>query len=189
MFINCKQYVYIMQTLFISNDKRKKLLRYILANPNEKIEIRKIASKLRVNPGFVSVFVNKLRKERMIRKDALSLDSSYVRSWKILFNIEEINNFIKDILRMIKVAGLGVYGSWSKGTNIENSDIDLWVKVKKQPTDIEIARLRSVIRKKIGIEISLLFITNKRIQEMKENNKPLYFSLVHSFYLWGETID
>ncbi len=178
-----------MQTLLGSNKKTGKLLRYLLANPGDEIRVRKIASKLKINPGSVSVFVGKMRKDGLVKGGFLNMDSPRVHALKILFNVDGIAPLAREIAKMTKALGVGVYGSWIKGANTEKSDLDLWVKVKERPGTIEIARTRAAIRKKLGVEPSLIFIDARKLEELKKNNPPLYFSLVHSFHLWGEWID
>ncbi|MBI5159705.1 nucleotidyltransferase domain-containing protein [Candidatus Micrarchaeota archaeon] len=177
-----------MQTL-VSNRKRKKLLEYLLANAGEKILVRRVASKLGLNAGFVSVFVSKLKRKGIVKGGTVNLGSAQARLWKIVFNINAVEKIAGEIMRSSSALGVGVYGSWVKGTNTEKSDLDLWVKVKKLPGALEAARLRAQVRKKLGVEPSILFLTGEKITQMKKDNPPMYFSLVHSFVLRGEGVD
>ncbi len=178
-----------MQTELVSNEKRSRVLEYLLEHPTEEIKIRKIAAKLKLNPGFVSVFIKKLRKERIVKKESVDKNSSMVKAWKILFNISKITKHLNKLLRIKSIDGIGIYGSWAIGTNNEESDIDLWIKVKKYPEAIEIARIRKVIRENVGVEPSIMIITKEKMEELKRKNPPIYFSLMHSFHLWGENVD
>jgi predicted nucleotidyltransferase len=188
MFINCKHYVYIMKTLLMNTEERRTLLEHLLFHPSEKILIRKIAKKLKLNPGFVAQFAKQARKEGILKAGKVDLENPKTRAFKVLFNIGRLER-IHPCFRTNKwIIGIGVYGSWSKGTNAEESDVDIWIKVKKHPEAVELARLRAYIRKKLGAEPSILVLTGSKTEELRKTNLPLYFSLVHSFHLGGEQL-
>ncbi|MFH1785478.1 MAG: nucleotidyltransferase domain-containing protein [Candidatus Micrarchaeota archaeon] len=178
-----------MQTLKAMNKRNKIILRYILKNENQVIIIRKVAKKLKINVASVSIFIRKLKKSGIVRGNSVDGDNPYTRAWKFLLNIEELLPYINRITHGLDALGIGVYGSWVKGTNNENSDVDFWVKVNSEPNEIHIARMRAKIRRWIGTEPSFMFITDKKLRELEKNNKQLYFALVNSYHLGGEWLD
>jgi predicted nucleotidyltransferase len=73
------------------------------------------------------------------------LNNSSVKSIKIIFNINQFKpSFFK---KYPFIEGVGLYGSCVKGTNTEDSDIDLWIKLKKID-ELKLAQLTNALKKK-----------------------------------------
>ncbi len=178
-----------MKTLFISNEKRRLLFGYILSKPEEQIKIRKIASELHLAPGFVSSFVKKLKENGFVKDGKVDLGSPRVRAWKALFNVETLSHLVPELVRHTKARGVGVYGSWAKGTNTESSDVDIWITAASAPDAVAIARARNLLRRATGKEIGLLVLTPDKLKELRKSDQPFYFSLVNSLHLGGEQLD
>lgn len=166
-----------------------RILRSLLDTPGQTIRVRESAKKANVSPATVSLISEKMRGEGIIKSGRIDLSHPMTRLLKILLNIMLLSPCIAIIKKHIETSGIGVYGSWTKGTNTEQSDIDLWFKVKKYPNPMNIAKLRAELRNKLGAEPSMLFLTKDRMDEIRKNNPSLYFSLLHSFRMWGGEID
>lgn len=170
------------------NSKKWKIIREILGNPEEEIHVRDIAKKLKVSPGLVSITVNELKKEHVLKNGKPDLENLQVRTYKIMLNSEALATIIP-LARKLGARGLGAYGSYAKGTNTKDSDADIWVKVDEYPDAATIAKFRADIRKKINAEPSLFFLTDEKISNLREENTSLYMSMYHGLLLWGEGID
>jgi predicted nucleotidyltransferase len=173
-----------------STPQRKKLLEEVLSHPSRKVKTSKLASETGLSLGLASNYLKLLKKEGLV-KEKVNLENPEVQSLKRLLNLNAlfeagVPSIIKKNLPGIK--GVGVYGSWASGTNTEDSDLDVWVKTQKKPGDPLIARTRRKIEEKTGTRTSILMLTSKRLEELKENDKPFYSSLFHSTVLWGERI-
>ena len=178
-----------MKTLYISNEKRRALLAYILSKPGERIAIRKIASELGLAPGFVSSFVKKLKEGGLVKEGKADLHSPLVRAWKILLNIETLSPFLGKLAKTTGARGIGLFGSWAQGANTEGSDVDIWIKVDRKPDDLAIARGRDLLSRGLGCETSLLVLTPEKIGKLRESDRSFYLSISKSFHLWGENLD
>ena len=110
-------------------------------------------------------------------------DSSLVKGIKILLNIKNIDlNIFK---RFPFVRSVGLYGSCAKGENIEDSDIDLWMKVSNVSEE-KLASLTSRVNKEIK-NIKPLFLTDKKIEKAKKEDPLFYHSLAFSsIIIYGE---
>jgi len=170
------------------DSKKWRIIREILGNPEEEIHVREIAKKLKVSPGLVSITVNKLKKEGFLKNGKPDLEDLQVRTYKIMLNSETLASLIP-LAKKLGAKGLGVYGSYAKGTNTRDSDADVWVKVEKYPKAATIAKFRADVRKKINVEPSLFFLTDEKISNLREENVSLYMSMYHGLLLWGEDID
>ena len=189
MFINSKQYVYFMATLF--SREREKIVEYVLSNPTEKAKVRELAKRLKLSPAHVSRTLRILTKDDFFKENAVDMSNPYVRALKIFLNLKKLKE--KGIIKMLKkieVLGAGMYGSWSNGTNNEDSDLDVWIKVRKHPGERKVAAVSSDVRKILGRNVQILVLTPERIDRLKKEDPIFYYSLVFgSMTLYGEAVE
>ncbi len=177
-----------MQELF-STPEREKLLRYLLEHPQDRIRIREVARKLTLSPALVSNVVGMLKRRKVVREERISMLNPLTRELKTLFNVEKLMDYaMPGLKRTPSILGTGVYGSWAEGTNRPESDIDLWIKVKKKPGEDTVANIEGSLREKLKTDISILVLTPERIQDLRRKDKVFYYALAHSKLLWGEGI-
>jgi predicted nucleotidyltransferase len=193
MFLKYEQKVHILKTITIfmlskllSSKERLKVLEYILYRNSFKVT--EVSKELTLSKGFVSEFLTFLYKKKLIdKKNHYCLSKSpLVNALKLLLNVNKI-----DVSKIKKsyFKGIGLYGSWANGTNMYDSDLDIWIKVDVYPDENEIASLSKTLRKMTNSEIQLLILTPKKIKQIK-SDKPFFSSLYYSSYiLWGESIE
>lgn len=195
MFINWKHYVSNMETVskgLLSSDERIRLLKKILNMAERNLYVRELARDVGVSAGFVSKYMGKLKESGITEEGRISLVNPKVRVLKIFLNINEMID--EDVVGIIKnhikgVRGIGIYGSWADGTNLEGSDLDIWVLVgKKAPDPVDSANAVAEIEKKINVETSLYVLTDEELEELRKSESPFYYSLSDSFVLCGEGI-
>lgn len=194
MFINRKHYVSTMETIakgLLSSDKRINLLKKILNKTERNLRIRELAREVGTSAGFVSKYMRKLKESGIIESNKVSLVNPRVRVLKIFLNINEVID--KDVVGIIRnhikgVKGIGIYGSWADSTNVEGSDLDIWVLVGKAPASINSATAAAEIEKKINVETSLYVLTDEELETLRKSESPFYYSLFNSFVLCGENI-
>lgn len=193
MFLKYEQKVHILKTIAIfmlskllSSKERLKVLEYILYRNSFKVT--EVSKELTLSKGFVSEFLTFLYKKKIIdKKNHYCLSKSpLVNALKLLLNVNKI-----DVSKIKKpyFKGIGLYGSWANGTNMYDSDLDIWIKVDVYPDENEIASLSKTLRKMTNSEIQLLIVTPQKIKQIK-SDKPFFSSLYYSSYiLWGESIE
>ena len=176
-----------VETMF--SDKKTELLEWILAHPTTEIKIRQTSKILHINAGYISTVIKELQRKNIVKKNRINLENPNTRALKILFNIQKISSAARK-LKNKSIVGVGVYGSWAKGTNIEDSDLDLWIKTTEEISVEDLSRIRGVIREQSGAhEVSLIVLTEKRIEEIKSKDQIFYSTLLNSFGIEGEFID
>ncbi len=178
-----------MSTLFARDKER--ILEYILNNPTKKVGVRELARILHLSPAHVSRTLKDFYANNSLSDDIVDLANPLVRSLKVFFNIKVIQekNIVKK-LRPAKISGAGIYGSWASGTNYEDSDLDVWIKVKKHPGEMKVASISGGLRKALERKVQILVLTPERIKRLKNSDPIFYYSLVYgSINLWGETVE
>lgn len=176
-----------IQPLF-STKQRELIMNYLLDNPNEEINMNRIARKLSISPAQMHKYIEILRQENLVQNKKL-LITPLINSLRLTRNLSKISNL--NIIKILqkhfpKAIGIGIYGSWAKGVNDETADLDIWLKITKLPKDIEIVKARREIEQKIGKAVDITILNQERMSQLQERNASFYFSLYHGITLWGE---
>lgn len=178
-----------MKTL-LSSEGRKRLLKIIFENPSEVVGVRAAARECGLSPASVSLFMQSLSKEGVLKDGKPDLENPEVRGLKILFNAERLYPAFTYLSRNFGVRGMGMYGSWTHGTNVEGEELDVWVLMVKVPEEGEARRLGVELAAVADVPAAnVVFLTRERVEEMREKKSILYSALFNSFRIGGEGID
>ena len=173
-----------MESLF-STSQRIKILEAVIFRTGS-VSVNNIASQLGLSKGLVSKYFQILLKEQILKKEKGKLvvaDNASVKAVKILLNLRRIDTRI--FSKYPFVTAVGLYGSCARGENTEDSDVDLWVRVK-DVEETKIASLTSEINKKIK-NAKLLFLSGKKIEKLRKEDIMFYHSLSFgSIILYGD---
>jgi len=154
---------------------RYKLLKLFLDSPTQSFRLREIARLTKISPPSVMAYLKKFEKEGLIKKQikseipfytALRDNSNFILYKKISILYELNNSGIVDYLwDKLSPETIILYGSFSKGESIENSDVDLFILGKDKS-------LRLVdFEKKLNKKIHLMFKESvKEIPKQLKNN-------------------
>lgn len=173
-----------MESLF-STSQRIKILETVIFR-TDSVSVNNIASQLGLSKGLISKYFQILLKEQILKKKKGKLvvaDKASVKAVKILLNVRRIDTRIFG--KYPFVTAVGLYGSCARGENTEDSDVDLWVRVK-DVEESKIASLTSEINKKIK-DAKLLFLNDKKIEKLRKEDIMFYHSLSFgSIILYGD---
>jgi len=190
MFIKNEQRIAMLSKIF-SRKQREEILSYILDHPNENYRIREVAKNFKVSVGSVSQFFALLKRKGILNRKgnifSVNLDNPLVKTIKILLNVSRLD--ITPLKRIPDIKGIGLYGSWADGTNHEDSDIDIWVRVEKKPPEDIIARASRRMRERMRRNVQLLIIDPMKNEMLRENDPIFYYSLIYgSVVLYGKSL-
>jgi len=173
-----------MESLF-STSQRIKILEAVIFR-TDSVSVNNIASQLGLSKGLISKYFQILLKEQILKKRKGKLvvaDNASVKAVKILLNVRRIDTRIFGKYPFVNAVGL--YGSCARGENTEDSDVDLWVRVR-DVKESKIASFTSEINKKIK-NAKLFFLNDKKIQKLREEDIMFYHSLSFgSIILYGD---
>ena len=80
---------------------------------------------------------------------------------------QQIKNTILDHLKDYQPISVGIFGSFARGENTENSDIDILVKFKVVPTLLTLIRIENELSEILGRKVDLITIgaiKNRKIE-------------------------
>lgn len=174
----------------VSTTERERVLEHVLANPTEKINMNGISRILELSPGQVHKCIAMMRKVGIVRGDRL-LQRPITAALRLIFNLRKVEKakIIEVMRRRIPgCTGIGLFGSWSKGTNRESADLDLWIKMENEPNDANVATVRKEMQRKLGTAVDLVVATASRMTELSEKSPSTFYSLHDGILLWGEPL-
>jgi predicted nucleotidyltransferase len=174
-----------MKTL-ISSKKRKELMQLLLENPEKIPGVREAARACSLSPASVSIFMQGMEKDGFIQKGALKLKNPELRALRLLFNVEKIAPLYPVLKKRFGILGMGIYGSWARGTNTLASDLDLWIRVQSPGNEAEIRAGAGKLLK--GVQANILFLDEGKMRKLRESEPVFYSALFYSFPLGGEGI-
>ncbi|MBI4154792.1 nucleotidyltransferase domain-containing protein [Candidatus Woesearchaeota archaeon] len=160
----------------LNKSNTNKILSVIFSYPTTKFTIRELARKTGISAPTAMIIVRTLKKEGIVKElrvatasqVSANLESEVYRRKKLVYNLEEIflSNLIEYLSETYKDPNaIILFGSYSKGYDIEKSDIDIAVITEeKRKLDLD------VFEKKLARKISIHEITLDKISEEFKNN-------------------
>lgn len=171
-------------------NKMDKLLEVFIMEPEKKFHVRELSRKLKKSPTTISKHLKIYEKNHILTSEKklnhllfrASLSSPIFRQKKINYNLEKIYfsgliNFLRNELDYPEAIIL--FGSWAKGENVGQSDLDLLV-ISPIKKEINMKKFR----KKLG-DIHLFVLSNNRIKEMQKKSPEFVNSFVNGIVLDG----
>lgn len=166
--------------------KFREMERFFYKNPSSEIHLRELAKTIDVSPGFVSKHIHSLletgiideKREGNMRIFSADTSNNRYRRSKRAFNIQEIltSDLIPYLENKLYPNALVLFGSYLKGGDMEDSDIDIAVVDGREKTpDL------SDYEKKFERRIKLTQISSKNMEP--EFIETLANGLVLSGYL------
>lgn len=171
-----------------STKERVKLLGFTIYKLGN-LNINKVATELKLSKGLVSKFFDILVKEKILKRtknNFLVQDNLNTKAIKVLLNLTSFDTRIFSNHKFVKSAGL--YGSFVKGENIEESDIDLWIAIEKTNEE-NLAKLTNELKRKYR-NVKPFYLTKEKLKVLKKEDTVFYFSLIFgSIIIYGEKIE
>ena len=169
-------------------EERACILRYVMFRKS--FRASEVSKATGVTKGLVSRYLRLLESYDLLQKTGREYspqDGPNSRTIKILLNLERID---LPALSLVPARGWGLYGSWARGTNDRESDLDVWIKADNIPSEILLAKLQGDLSLKAESEVNLLVLTSEKLERMKREDTPFYNSLIMNFLnLKGEPIE
>jgi predicted nucleotidyltransferase len=169
-------------------EERARVLSYVMFR--SAFSVAEVSRATGVTKGLVSRYLRLLVEHGLVQKEGREyspLDGAHSRAIKLLLNLERID---LSTLSLGSARGLGLYGSWARGTNHQESDLDVWIKADSLPPESVLARLQKDLSQQADCEVNLLVLTPEKLERLKREDKPFYNSLVmSSVKLIGESLE
>ncbi|VVB64999.1 Bacterial regulatory protein, arsR family [uncultured archaeon] len=180
-----------MLTELFKTEERTKILRYVMLRSS--YSVSEVSRSAGVNKGLVSRYLRLLEGLGLLRRDGRKyalLNGAFPRAVRLILNLEKLDLSTLGMGPIEGLKGLGIYGSWARGTNHLDSDLDLWIRADSLPKESDLARLQRDLSLRTGAEVNLLVLTPQKLRELKINDPPFYASLITNYLtIKGEPIE
>lgn len=139
---------------------KDKVKEYFFLNPTVKLRVRQIERELKLSLPSVIRYIKELEKEGILKKEETSgtvffssdrTSKSFLLE-KRFFNINLIFGcgLIEFMIKEYSNPVIVVFGSYSRGEDIENSDIDLYVQIPSK-REIRLEKFENILKRKIQL--------------------------------------
>ena len=160
-----------------------RILQLFFDQPTKHFQLREISRLINLGMPSVINHVKNLEKQRLVKKERFGVYDSYISSGSDLFKVYKRN----DILLRIHQSGLiecledalmpdaiVLFGSCSRGEDIETSDIDLFLVAEEK--DIDLKKFEKVLKRKISLHFE---------QYVSKVQKELLNNIINGTVLFG----
>ena len=164
-------------------NNEERVLKELFSKPTYRFHIRELARATKLNPNTIINLTNQLEKEGIIKKQkkkhlveiSLNFKEPKTIQKKKFFNLSQIQNsgLIEFLIKEYSPKSITLVGSYSRGEDNEQSDIDLVVNTSiKEIKDL--AKFEKILERKIH-----LLLLPKKISDEFFNN------LINGIVLYG----
>lgn len=152
----------MLEKLFTSNT-RTRILKVLLFSPGKEFHLRELSREIDITPIYVKKELQNLKELNLVlssKKGNLNLfkinkNSSLFPELKSIFlKTEFLSEIIKKSIRKLKIDFAFIYGSFAKGVESKDSDIDLFVVGSADEDELVKVVLR--VEKKIRREVNYI---------------------------------
>jgi len=167
----------------MKDNTENKILKVLFSKPTHKFHIRELARETGLNPNTIINLTKNLEKEGLIKKEKkkhlveifLNFNSDKIFQKRKLFNLSVIQNsgLIEFLVKKYSPKSITLLGSYSRGEDIENSDVDLVIDTSKKEIE-SLNKFEKILSRKIH-----LLILPKKISDEFFNN------LINGVVLYG----
>ena len=160
----------------------QKFLSIIFKSPTKGFTVREVARLIKVSPptaaSITKILENKdlikVKKERVQYKVFGNLENENFRKLKRIYNIFYLSDLIESLVKEFKPNAIVVFGSYSRGEDTEDSDIDIFVdSVMKKEINLE--RLEKELDRHVHLHVN----------DIKKIPNDLKNSIINGIILYG----
>ena len=169
----------------LTKGKKDEIVDYFLST--REMKVGQIARELGVSKGLVSLVFDDLVSLGVIRDGRI--DQNKAKIVKLVLNLRKLLEMDFDkLLKKYKLRSIGVFGSYMKGEDKPESDVDIWILADRRIPQRGLASIRKELQKMFGRDVDILVISKEVLSEMRKKNSPLFYDIIHSVVLAGDTI-
>ena len=143
-----------------NTDIKRKIKEYFFHNPRAKQRVRQMERELQLPLPSVIRYAKELEKERILKISHIANITVYSAdraspqylTEKKLFNIRQIyaSGMMDYLIAELSNPTIVLFGSYSRGEDVEGSDIDLYIEAPAQK-NLKLAKFENLLQRKIQV--------------------------------------
>jgi len=169
------------------NQTSLKILSPLIEDPMKEFYQREIARVAKVSVGATNQTLKILAEKGIVTRERrgkmffyrFNIQNPVARQLKILFNVNDLDNLIKEIKDHCK--RIILFGSCAEGNNVKGSDVDLFVLTSEKD---KVKKTINYYEKKINKKISPIIVSANEFVKLRSKDKPLYKRIMKGIALW-----
>lgn len=166
----------------LQNNNRYKILDLFFKFPRRNFQLREISRLTKIALPSAKKYLENLTKNKLIFENKETLYKSYksnienkeFRLYKKISTLIKLKDLINEIENKINPDVIILYGSASRGEDIEDSDIDLFIMGKEKPINLK------KYERELNRKIHIMFDDN-----IKNASKEFLNNLINGTILYG----
>lgn len=157
-------------------------------NPTKSFQIREVSRQINLATTSVKLHLDELEKEGLLKKEKVGVYLAYksnfenenFRYYKKIYNILSLkeSGLIKELEKQTTPDAIILFGSYAKGEDTENSDIDILLIAKEKQLDLK------EYEKKLNRTIQLFFSEDLNKLPKELLNNILNGLIISGFIRW-----
>lgn len=150
----------------------------------EELYIREIAERINCSAATVHQAIKLFEKLEFVKEKrvknrkviALNMDNNLLKLLRTMLNTYMV---VKSAAykKLKKHGVIGIYGSFARGEDTKESDLDLWIYSNE---NVDLLNIRGIIRELERVankEVKVLILNDKKIEDLKIKDKEFYYRL------------
>jgi len=171
----------------IGKNNTYRILRLFFRYPTRHFQLREISRQIGLSLPAVISHVQSLEREKLVKRERVGIYDSFRanmenETYKLYKKLDTLLVLQKEVVPYIVKecsypTAIVLFGSASKGEDVEESDIDLLILAKEKSIDV------SIWEEKLNRRFNILFLDENEIKQTKE--KEFLNNLVNGITLYG----
>ena len=144
------------------NNIKQKIAEYFLRNPTVRLRVRQIERELKLSLPSVIRYVKELVKDGLLKENKISEVMFYTadrsnknfRLEKVIYNLRSLYHcgLVEFLITEYSNPSILLFGSYSKGEDIETSDVDIYVETSSKKK-VNLQKFEKTLERKIQLFI------------------------------------
>ena len=166
------------------------ILRPFFEEPSREFHIRELARVLKINHMTAKKYLEQLKKEgfllesesKYVKNYKADIDNEKFREYKKFFNIQNLidSGLINLLDREFAYPAIVVFGSFEKGEDSINSDIDIFI-LSETKKELYLVQFEKKLKRKIQLHV----FSEKEYKKLIQNNPHLVNNIANGRVLRG----
>jgi predicted nucleotidyltransferase len=179
----------ILPSLFKSED-RIRILRFV--SLNDTFSVHSVSNATGVSKGLASLYLNILVNYGLLSRSGRVFHKRNTGLWSVVKLLQNLDQLTHALRLPPWARGIGIYGSWARGTNTSDSDLDIWVLVDNYDPEFEfrVAESDLDLSKLTNGPVHTLILTREKLAGIASSDQPFYANLIKdSITIEGESLE
>ena len=161
----------------IQKSTTQEVLGVLFDEPTETHYLKEISRKIKKAHTSITNSINDLLKEKLVIKEyeekgkrkfpifRANLESADFKKMKKVWNLEKLysSGLVKELYERIMPKSVILFGSYSRGEDVEVSDVDIFVESKKE--SVELKKYEKILKRKINLLFGSVSTLEKNLKE------------------------